>query len=157
MPCCVKCEASKSTHDFYASDSTCKECRKKCIRANRAAKIEYYRQYDRMRNMRPDRIAARKSYAESELGKTIINRIKYRWGSRNPIKQRCSNAVNNAVRDGRLTKPSHCSGCGATGRIHGHHDNYARPLDVRWLCSTCHKAWHHKHGEGLNANSEEAA
>jgi hypothetical protein len=26
--------------------------------------------------------------------------------------------------------------------IHAHHDNYHEPLNVRWLCTRCHKQWH---------------
>lgn len=26
--------------------------------------------------------------------------------------------------------------------VHAHHDDYAQPLAVRWLCPRCHVAWH---------------
>ena len=93
----------------------------------------------------------RQEYANSERGKPIINRIKYRWVERNPVKKRAAVTVNNAVRDGKLLKPDTCESCGATGRIHGHHCDYSKPLDVMWLCPACHKKWHHENGEGANA------
>jgi len=34
-----------------------------------------------------------------------------------------------------------CERCGATP-VHAHHDDYTRPLDVRWLCPACHRLWH---------------
>jgi len=51
--------------------------------------------------------------------------------------------VSRAVKSGLLVKPSACSRCrGGTGRIHAHHDNYSRPLEVRWLCTRCHVTVH---------------
>lgn len=49
--------------------------------------------------------------------------------------------VYRAVRSGAL-KRLPCERCGATHCVHGHHEDYSRPLDVRWLCPKCH-ARHH--------------
>jgi hypothetical protein len=54
-------------------------------------------------------------------------------------------AVSRAVRSGRLVKPSACSSCGhvtPVARLHGHHRDHRRPLDVAWLCDRCHRAEH---------------
>lgn len=57
--------------------------------------------------------------------------------------QLARSAVNNAIRDGRLTKPSKCEYCGIeSSALTGHHYDYSRPLDVEWLCSSCHAAAH---------------
>lgn len=34
-----------------------------------------------------------------------------------------------------------CSGCGAV-ETQAHHEDYTRPLVVRWLCAVCHTAEH---------------
>jgi hypothetical protein len=54
------------------------------------------------------------------------------------LRRRCYRIYQPAVRDGKLERPEHCSKCGAAGRIEGHHDDYSKPLDVRWLCRPCH-------------------
>jgi len=148
---CKKCGDEKPENQFYANDKSCKECRKAAVRANRAAKIDYYREYDRKRANRPDRVAARKAYQKTEAGIAAGNKAKMKWCAQNPAKRAASYLVNNAVRDGRIEKPARCQECGATGRIHGHHDDYAKPLEVRWLCSKCHWDWHKENGEGDNA------
>ena len=55
-------------------------------------------------------------------------------------------AVNRAVKNGDLIKPKICTVCGKNpgknkrGRsnLQAHHEDYARPLDVEWLCVVCH-------------------
>lgn len=42
-----------------------------------------------------------------------------------------------AIRVGWL-RPQPCEVCGRRRSIHGHHVDYSRPLDVRWLCKWCH-------------------
>lgn len=50
--------------------------------------------------------------------------------------------VAEAIARGKLRRPDRCESCGAEGEVHGHHDDYRRPLDVRWLCRLCHAAEH---------------
>jgi len=62
-------------------------------------------------------------------------------------KYKAQTKVNNAIRDRRLaSKP--CQICGSTKRIHAHHDDYSKMLDVRWLCPKHHKQWHTENGQG---------
>ena len=84
--------------------------------------------------------AARKAYAESHPEITIQSTIA--WKSRNPEKKRIHTALNNAVQDGKVKKPKVCSKCGVEKRLDGHHPDYAKPLEVVWLCRPCHRAEH---------------
>lgn len=52
------------------------------------------------------------------------------------------NAVRLAIKAGKMTRPDRCSACGAVGDVHGHHDDYSKRLDVRWLCPPCHTDAH---------------
>lgn len=46
------------------------------------------------------------------------------------------------VKAGNITKPSICESCGKeNARIEGAHYNYDEPLNVRWLCKSCHIKW----------------
>ncbi len=50
--------------------------------------------------------------------------------------------IANAIREGIITRPKYCSKCGNGGRISGHHPDYSNPLEVVWLCGTCHLQEH---------------
>lgn len=148
---CKKCKEEKGD-EFYNIDKTCKDCRKKRVTENRNNNAEYYKEYDRNRANLPHRVKARLDYAKTDEGKKAGNRAKYNYTTRNPIKKLASSVVSNAVRAGTIIKPSNCSECESTpNRLHGHHDDYAYPLVVRWLCPCCHSKWHKVNGEGKNA------
>ena|SRR5215471_6534448 len=51
-------------------------------------------------------------------------------------------AARNATRILRKD-PHDCERCGAPN-AHAHHDDYAKPLDVRWLCRACHGIEHRR-------------
>ena len=54
-----------------------------------------------------------------------------------------------ALHAGEICRPDTCQICGSEGSstgskaVSGHHTDYARPLDVQWLCVRCHKRAHH--------------
>ena len=52
-------------------------------------------------------------------------------------------AVRAALKRGDLIRPNICSDCGATSpSLHGHHADYSKPLEVEWLCASCHVTRH---------------
>ena len=147
---CKVCGKEKDSNDFYANDSTCKEDRKKAARENRAKNKDYYKEYDKNRFKNDPRVKARhEKYAKSEAGKVARKKSKKKWIDNNLIKRGAHKIVNNAIRDGKLFKEP-CVICGSNENTHAHHDDYAQPLNVRWLCPIHHKEWHDMNGEGLN-------
>ena len=139
---CFKCGAEKPLEEFYKhpmmSDgrlNKCRQCSKVEVTANRLKNIEYYRAYDRNRGNRQS-----KEYR-------IDWRLKY------PKKYQAITAANNAIRDKKLVKKP-CEVCKSEISVHGHHDDYLKPLDVRWLCAVHHSQWHKKNGEGLNGSAQ---
>lgn len=63
--------------------------------------------------------------------------------------------VAKAVQEGRLVRQP-CEVCGEARAV-AHHDDYARPLAVRWLCRQHHQEWHERNGEGANVGLSPAA
>ncbi len=47
-----------------------------------------------------------------------------------------------AIKSGRLVRQP-CRDCGSV-KVHAHHEDYNKPLDVVWLCETHHRAEHAK-------------
>jgi hypothetical protein len=138
MKVCFKCKKRLPLFDFYKHKQTkdgylnkCKRCTRVDVSIHRAANLDKIRAYDRARGNRQG-----EGYA-----------AEYR--ERYPNKYKAHNMVNNAVRDGKLFKEP-CGSCGIGENIHAHHDDYLKPLNVRWLCSACHSQWHKDNGEGKN-------
>ena len=66
-----------------------------------------------------------------------------RFRVRNPEKVAAQKRVASAIHRGELVRPDACSQCAAPCKPHAHHDDYAQPLSVRWLCRLCHIRHHH--------------
>jgi len=65
------------------------------------------------------------------------SRYKNLFRQRHPEKALAHDAVRRAIEARRLI-PGPCAHCGCTKRIHGHHTDYSKPLQVIWLCKPCH-------------------
>ena len=46
---------------------------------------------------------------------------------------------------GLIRAPERCSRCGYALPLEGHHTDYSKPLDVTWVCSTCHHDIHRQY------------
>jgi hypothetical protein len=140
MKKCFKCNEEKPLSDFYKHSAMsdghlgkCKICTKKDayeLRHNSNSR-EKILAYDRARGARQN-----SSYIKEY-------REKY------PKKYKAHSIVNYAVKSKKLFREP-CEICG-NKETHGHHDDYAKPLNVRWLCSEHHRQWHAANGEALNA------
>ena len=141
---CKVCGATDQSAEFYASfKSRCKDCHKMLVRQNRKDKIEYYRAYDAERYQKDNRVRERhKRYQQTEAGKLSMMKARKKWKEKSPEKRAAHIILNNEVKKGVVQKPDNCSICGATGRIHGHHEDYTKPLDVIWCCALCHAQFH---------------
>jgi len=68
------------------------------------------------------------------------------WRRANPIKYDAHLAVQRALKAGQLERQS-CEVCGSDA-VDAHHDQYEKPLQVRWLCRRHHTRLHH-YGEDM--------
>ncbi len=64
------------------------------------------------------------------------------WHKKNLKAVRAHWLVSYRVSTGKIKKPLICSSCKRKRRLLAHHNNYSKPLEVIWLCSSCHKKLH---------------
>ena len=142
---CSYCEKRKDRSKFVTG-RMCKSCKTK---------------YDKERYLgkKPEIDSRMQKYSRTEKGREVNRKasIKYNttgkhrevwdsWYRRlkdDPIayaeyskKHSANNKVYYALKTGKLTKGI-CEVCGDP-KVHAHHDDYDKPLDVRWLCSLHH-------------------
>jgi len=167
MKICRDCHLEKPLAEFYPhsqmADGMLNKC-KACVktRVHRYAKEhpDKIRAFEHARANLPHRVTARAKYAKTEAGLAACKRARERyatsehgkaaiaasqaaWRNRDPTKRAAHIALNNAVHAGKIEKGP-CSVCGKTGRIHGHHRDYSKPLEVVWLCALHHRQIHAK-------------
>jgi len=79
---------------------------------------------------------------KTAAGRLAAQKKTAKWDAANPEKARARADLHNALRRG-VIKRGVCEKCGAK-KTDGHHDNYKKPLEVRWLCRLHHKELHRK-------------
>lgn len=134
---CFRCHVRKPIDAFYRHPAMKDGHLNKCIDCAKADVAKHYREtiderraYERERAQRPGRKAAAIVYQRTRRAKA-------------PEKNRARQMVAAAIREGRLAlKP--CEVCGTTKKVQSHHDDYAKPLGVQWLCWTHHMEAHGK-------------
>ena len=134
---CNRCGQRKPVDSFHRNKNMsdgrlnqCKEClppRSPCRRPKTKEQLAYNAAF--MRRWR----------RQNKEGSQAITA---RYYAKCPEKKRAHAAVARAVAAGRL-KALPCEVCGELP-TEAHHDDYDKPLEVRWLCHIHHKAVHAK-------------
>lgn len=97
-----------------------------------------YRHYYTCRECNTNRL---KKYRNKNM--KSIYQITKRYEEKNIGKRNVWRKVSKALRDGIITKPDKCSKCKKKAKlIDAHHEDYRKPLDITWLCRSCHVGLH---------------
>jgi len=143
---CRKCGITKGLDKFYQSKdgllgrrSTCKACLIAATLAYQRAHPEKKKVHAaRYRERKPEVGAAQKRrYREANRAVMQDKQRQYRASDRRKDAARCQ--ARRAIASGRLAKSVLCQGCGKTGRLEISHNDYDKPLEVEFLCVTCHR------------------
>jgi len=129
---CGKCKKWLPESEYYSDKRTinhlkshCKKCHYDTANKtrNRDNKRTWNREYmRRVRETDPEKFRIRSRARVPERGPKYTARKK----------------LSNALRAGKIIKPTNCSQCGKRIKVTAHHDDYSKPLQVRWLCVECH-------------------
>ncbi len=120
----------------------CGECR-------RCKHREYMNRWYRMKG---NAARVRERMRKKGLERTTEQRLAeyHAWLARgnrpDPVKRRARKLLFDAIRRGEVGRGQcECpTGMPCRGRIEGHHEDYAKPLEVRWLCQAHHAELHRK-------------
>jgi len=98
----------------------------------------------RWRKNNPDKVRKQK-IKDYEDNKERYIEYQTKWSIDNREKKRAHVAIYDAIKRGDIIKPTKCSKCDKEKRLHAHHEDYTKPLEVKWLCQSCHIAEHKRH------------
>jgi len=143
MKRCFKCQQELPIEQFYRHRrmadgrlGKCKEC------AKRDARQRELRLRDDPAWIESQRRRGREKYYRLYRPENPIHRRRDGWPDE--VKAWARTKLHNAIRDGRIERPNSCESCGRMpprGKkcgIEAHHEDYNKPLEVRWLCTPCH-------------------
>lgn len=116
---------------------TCKICGGR----RRTCNLCYNRMYHENVGGLRDKVLERSRRKDRKMTRADYLRKKKQQAERWPEKMAARRMVANAIRVGMM-KRCPCSVCGQVEMVHAHHDDYSKPLDVIWLCSTHHGERH---------------
>lgn len=144
---CKKCGTEKPLTDFYkhpgsplGRDTKCKRCACDAAALNRAVNLGnpdwVQAEAERCRMKQARYRAAGKVNVPASARQAANSRYRQKY----PEKAKANIAVGNAVKSGALVKQP-CEVCGCAN-VEAHHDDYSKPLDVKWLCDAHHKERH---------------
>lgn len=125
-PVCRDCDNNRRSRLYYLNHDYELEYRRKYARLHPRTKEQQQNRYETHKKMEAERRAIRDKTTQAKA-----RRI-----------------VNQAIRRKKINKPSSCSSCHsivASKLLHGHHDDYATPLQVIWICSKCHGLKHRRY------------
>lgn len=127
---CCSCKIVKGVAQFDKNrtmgdgrSSMCKECRKEYMVNYK----EYMSAYSKKRSLTSEFREAHKLFQKKYV-KNNPEKVKAHFLVRMHKKQLAKDA---------------CDLCGIKGKLHMHHKDYSKPLDVNALCIRCHEDVHH--------------
>ena len=143
MKKCFKCRRSLPLENFYKHSQMADGHLNKCIDC---IKNDVRLRVEKLKKTDPNWIIKERSRCRTKYQKYKYkpnreshNIASKKWSINNIEKKKIHAMVYKAVQNGQIIKPLKCEGCGNTkGKLEAHHEDYNKPLEVKWLCAVCH-------------------
>lgn len=88
-----------------------------------------------------------RKYRATTNGRQRINEAVWRSTQKHMNKHLARLKVSYALKRKAMIRPDKCSSCHEIKKVEAHHDDYSKPLEVKWFCRTCHADYHRAHPE----------
>jgi len=142
MKKCSKCKLEKEKERFYRNLGQCKECKKEYKEKWNQENREHVRKVVHENYLRnKDKVIERTKRWRQE-NKEKFNKSWKKSHEKDKSKRRARKIVNYHLQKGNLAKPLCCETCLKQGQLEAHHEDYNLPLNVKWLCTSCHGIKH---------------
>ena len=83
-----------------------------------------------------------KKYRQTEEGKKARRKAAQKYRNAHKDRIYCGHQIAWRIQRGKIIRPTECMSCGNTGFVEAHHPNYSQPLNIVWLCLSCHRDIH---------------
>lgn len=105
------------------------------IHAQRTAKDGELKSYFWCRDCNTER---QREFRNTENGRESTRKAVAKSIAKHWHKQKARIALNRQVKLGNIIRPKQCPVCKKYKKVEGHHDDYSKPLEVKWVCRQCH-------------------
>ena len=85
-----------------------------------------------------------REYNKTKSGKKVRDESRRKNEKKFPEKSRARAILNFKLQTGHIKKPKNCSRCKKPKEIQAHHEDYSKPLEVKWYCRQCHMRVHNR-------------
>lgn len=132
---CTRCREIMAISEFPKDANNASGLCGKCHKCSRASALEYAaKNREKIKNYSKQWRVENKADYDARMKKHKSSK-----------EGRARSILTSSVHRGRVVKPDKCQKCGSEiekSKLHGHHHDYDKPLDVLWVCSLCHGKLH---------------
>ncbi len=137
MKKCNVCLKKKIKSEFHKDKSRKDGLSNRCKICDNKKRSEYHQKNKEKMNLYRSKYRLKNLDSEQAREKQYSDRHK-QYRIDNPHKIKAKNLADYAQKKGFIIKPDRCSKCDKNIKIEKHHPDYSKPLEVIWLCRSCH-------------------